>query len=101
MGLGVVERLAESYGRTQLDGTEQGGASAWTTRIGFGDVLANGFNPQYLSAPNGPNLDVGTGDFSLSIWSYRTSDDGSASGLIDALSGLDRSAAGLISILNL
>lgn len=81
------DRLAESYGRTSLDLTESNGASSWAARAGFGEVLANGFNPPYLAATNQAALDPGTGDFSLSLWSRRTSDDAVAAGLVDALSG--------------
>jgi uncharacterized sulfatase len=82
----VEERLQESYGRTELDATEAGDASsAWTTRAGFGEVLANGSNPLYLQVAQG--LDFGTNDFSISIWVYRTSSAGAASGIVDALAG--------------
>jgi uncharacterized sulfatase len=81
------DRLAESYNRTSLDLTEANGTPTWSTRAGFGDILANGINPPYLTAANQAALDPGTGDFSLSIWSRRTSDDAAACGLLDALNG--------------
>jgi len=80
-------RLAESYNRPSLDLTESVSSSGWAARTGFGDVLANSFNPSYLSATKQPALDPGMGDFSLSLWSRRTSDDASAAGLIDAIKG--------------
>lgn len=84
-GATLPERLAESYARSELKATEQGGSSTWNKRSGFGDVLANGNNPQYLSVSSS-EVDPGSSDFSLSIWSYRISGSGSTAGIIDALS---------------
>lgn len=81
------DRLAEAYKRTSLSLAEANGASSWSTRSGFGDILANGVNTPYLSATNQTALDPGLGDFSLSMWSRRTSDDTGVAGLLDALSG--------------
>ena len=81
------DRLAESYGRAPLALAEANGASSWSTRVGFGDVLANGINPPYLTATAQPAIDPGTGDFSFSLWSRRTSDDSAPAALLDALSG--------------
>jgi len=85
-GATATDRLQESLGNTALDAAEAGGTSAWNTRSGFGGVLANGGNSPYLAITNGPDLDFGTGDFSLSIWTYRTSGVGSTAGIMDALS---------------
>ena len=80
------ERLEESYGTTAYDLSEVGG-NTWNTRAGFGDVLANGGNAGYVSGAGG--LQFGSGDFSVSLWVYRTSSTGSnASGMIDALDGV-------------
>jgi arylsulfatase A-like enzyme len=81
------DRLAEAYGRTPLALAETNGSSSWSTRTGFGDVLANGINTPYLTAANQAALDPGNGDFSLSLWLRRTSGESSLAGLIDALSG--------------
>ncbi|GAA5496556.1 hypothetical protein Rhal01_02740 [Rubritalea halochordaticola] len=83
----VSARLAESYGRSALNAVEVDSSSAWNTRAGFGEVLANGFGSPYLSVPAQAAIDPGSGDFSLSVWVYRTSDDASASGIVDALDG--------------
>ncbi len=84
----VAERLQESYGRTELNAAEAGGASSWQPRGGFGETLANGGSASaYLSVPNGPALAMGSGDFSISLWSYRTTGNGATSGLLDSLPG--------------
>lgn len=85
-GAAAADRLLESYGRTALNAAETSGSSTWTTRAGFGDVLANGANAPYLTVAAGPDLDPGTGGFTLALWVYRTSDDAAAAGLVDALS---------------
>jgi len=81
----LAERLAEGYGRVALDAGEAVGASSWNTRSGFGEVLANGTDDPYLEVAGGAALDPGSGDFSISVWSYRSTDDGSAAGIVDAL----------------
>ena len=81
------DRLAEAYGRTSLALGETNGSSSWSTRSGFGEVLANGINAPYLTAANQAALDPGTADFSLSLWLRRTSGESSLAGLVDALSG--------------
>lgn len=81
------DRLAEAYARTSLALGETNGSSSWSTRSGFGDVLANGINTPYLTATNQAALDPGTGDFSLSLWLRRTSGESSLAGVLDALSG--------------
>lgn len=80
------DRTAESYGRSTLALAESGGASAWVTRAGFGEALANGVNSRYLTATRQAALDPADGDFSLSLWTRRTSQDGGVAGLLDALS---------------
>ena len=85
-GAAAADRVKESYGRTVLDAVETGGTSAWTTRAGFGEVLANGVNAPYLAVANNSAVDPGTGGFTLALWVYRTSDDAAAAGLLDALS---------------
>ena len=84
-GAATPERLTESYGRSGLNALEISGPSTWNTRSGFGEVLANGANAPYLSVPKQTALNPGNGDFSLSVWSYRTSNDGAAAGIVDAL----------------
>jgi hypothetical protein len=86
-GATEAERLQESLGTTALDATKVGsGANPWNTRAGFGETLATGGGSTYLSVNNGPGIDFGTGDFSFSIWTYRTADSSTqASGIIDAL----------------
>lgn len=86
-GADTAARLRESYGRHALDASEAGGASSWVARSGFGDTLANGSNTPYVSVANQAALSPGSGDFSISLWSYRTSDDSNAAGLLDALNG--------------
>jgi hypothetical protein len=86
-GADVAARLRESYGRSTLDVTEAGGTSSWAARAGFGDTLANGAAAPYLTLINQAAVQPGSGDFSLSLWSYRTTDDSNAAGLIDALNG--------------
>lgn len=80
------DHLNESYGRASLNLAQSGGTSSWSTRANFGDVLANGLNAPYLTATNQAALQPGSGDFSLSLWSMRTSDNATAAGLLDALS---------------
>jgi arylsulfatase A-like enzyme len=79
-------RLQEIYVRSSLDLTETNGSSTWVSRPNFGDVMANGLNPPYLVAASQAALEPGAGDFALSLWSRRTSDDTAAAGLLDALS---------------
>lgn len=86
-GADVASRCREAYGNTALQATEVGGTSAWNTRAGFGDVLANGTSTTYLKVANAPVLDPGSGSFSWSMWVYRTSDDANSAALLDALSG--------------
>lgn len=86
-GSTTAERLAERYGRATLAANEVNGSSAWSTRTGFGDVLANGSNSPYLAVARQSATDPAAGDFSFSIWAYRSSDDGAAAGIIDALNG--------------
>ena len=83
----AAARLRESYGRSALDASEAGGASSWVARTGFGDTLANGANAPYLAVTNQAAVQPGSGDFSISLWSYRTSDDSNPAGLLDALNG--------------
>ena len=85
-GAVAADRVKESYGRTVSDAVETGGTSSWTTRAGFGEVLANGSTAPYLALSNNTAVDPGTGGFTLSLWVYRTSDDSAAAGLVDALS---------------
>ena len=86
-GTTATARLAEGYGRAPLHASEVNGPNAWSTRTGFGEVLANGSNSPYLAVPRQTATDPAAGDFSFSIWAYRTSDDGTAAGIIDALNG--------------
>ncbi|MBK1854774.1 sulfatase-like hydrolase/transferase [Verrucomicrobiaceae bacterium 5K15] len=85
-GSTVSERLTESLGHSAINATEHGGSSTWNTRSGFGELLANGSGIEYLSIPHQSILDPGTGDFSISLWAYRTSNANSAKGLVDFLS---------------
>ena len=86
-GATVGERLSESLGTTSLNASESGGTSSWSTRSGFGNVLANGVATPYLTVPRSGVIDPGMGSFSLSIWLYRTSDASAPKGIVDALSG--------------
>lgn len=82
-----AERLEEAYGRESLDATQAGGGSSWSPRAGFGEVLANGVNPVYLRVPEQTAIAPEDGDLSISLWLYRTSTDGQAAGILDALGG--------------
>ncbi|NWK54448.1 sulfatase-like hydrolase/transferase [Verrucomicrobiaceae bacterium N1E253] len=84
-GSTLAERLTASYGNTALNLQEIGGSASWDTRTGFGNVLANGSTNPYLSASRGHLPDPGEGDFTLSLWAKRTSDNGTAAGLLDAI----------------
>lgn len=86
-GSNTIERLAEAYGRTALDATEIGGSSFFNTRADFGETLANGLNLRYLGVAQDSALAPGSGDFSISVWTYRTSDTTTAAGILDALAG--------------
>lgn len=85
-GAAVPSRLDEAYGNTVLRAAEANGTNAWSTRSGFGEVLANGAATSYLKVTNDASLDPGNGDFSWCLWSCRTSDDTNTAGLLDALS---------------
>jgi uncharacterized sulfatase len=80
-------RLRESYGRSALNATEVSGVSAWAARTGFGETLANGANTPHLSVANQAAIHPGSGGFSISLWSFRTTDDAAPAGLVDALNG--------------
>ncbi|BDS08917.1 hypothetical protein NT6N_39570 [Oceaniferula spumae] len=81
-----AKRLEESYGRTELNAAESGGAASWQTRAGFGYSLAIGSTSNYLSVPNLEQISPGNDSFSLSVWLKRDSIN-SGSGIFDALSG--------------
>ncbi len=81
----TAARLAESLGQTALDASETNGSSSWNTRSGFGNVLANGSGTAYLSVAQHIAITPGSGNFSISLWAYRTSDANSTKGLLDAL----------------
>src|SRR5690606_40333394 len=76
-GASAAERLAESYGRTELDAAQQAGASSWQPRDGFGDTLANGSSTAHLVVPS--PLSPGAGGFTVTLWSHRTTGSGSIS----------------------
>jgi arylsulfatase A-like enzyme len=79
----TAERIAESYGTSAFDAAEISGTNSWTTRPGFGHVLANGSNARYLTATAAV---PGNASFTISLWSNRTASSGSTAGLLDALS---------------